>query len=175
MLFRSRIVRPIADLFVAGFPLVNALFARLGVVSGTRANVRHLLADGELLAIFPEGVSGVAKPFRERYHLAVAPPLRSRPSPPARTSSAVAERVTTRAGLRARFVGHPIFVAREARRTIRARSHLVRAMARLAAIVSAGAVQPGPLVGGMTRDARRRLRRTVGPVRAMAGDRKSVV
>lgn len=65
----GRIVRPIADLFVAGFPLVNTLFARLGVVSGTRANVRRLLDDGELIAIFPEGVSGVAKPFRDRYHL----------------------------------------------------------------------------------------------------------
>jgi 1-acyl-sn-glycerol-3-phosphate acyltransferase len=65
----GRILRPIADLFVAGFPLVNTVFARLGVVSGTRANVRRLLDAGELLAIFPEGVSGVAKPFRERYHL----------------------------------------------------------------------------------------------------------
>jgi 1-acyl-sn-glycerol-3-phosphate acyltransferase len=65
----GRILRPVADLFVAGFPIVNTLFARLGVVSGTRANVRRLLDDGELLAIFPEGVSGVAKPFRERYHL----------------------------------------------------------------------------------------------------------
>lgn len=65
----GRIVRPIADLFVAGFPLVNTLFARLGVVNGTRANVRRLLDAGELLAIFPEGVSGVAKPFRDRYHL----------------------------------------------------------------------------------------------------------
>lgn len=65
----GRILRPVADLFVAGFPLVNTVFARLGVVSGTRANVRRLLEDGELLAIFPEGVSGVAKPFGERYHL----------------------------------------------------------------------------------------------------------
>lgn len=65
----GRILRPIADLFVAGFPLVNTMFARVGVVSGTRANVRRLLDGGELLAIFPEGVSGVAKPFRERYHL----------------------------------------------------------------------------------------------------------
>ncbi|MBZ0236310.1 MAG: acyltransferase family protein [Deltaproteobacteria bacterium] len=65
----GRVLRPVADLFVAGFPLVNTIFARLGVVSGTRANVRRLLDDGELIGIFPEGVSGVAKPFRERYHL----------------------------------------------------------------------------------------------------------
>lgn len=65
----GRVLRPVADLFVAGFPLINTIFARVGVVSGTRANVRRLLDDGELIAIFPEGVSGVAKPFRERYHL----------------------------------------------------------------------------------------------------------
>lgn len=65
----ARIPRAIADHFVPRLPLVSTLFARLGVVSGTRANVRRLLARGELLAIWPEGVSGPAKPFRDRYHL----------------------------------------------------------------------------------------------------------
>lgn len=62
-----RIPRAIADHFVPRLPIVSTFFARLGVVSGTRANVRHLLERGELIAIFPEGVSGPAKPFRERY------------------------------------------------------------------------------------------------------------
>lgn len=64
-----RIPRAVADHFVPRLPLVSTLFARLGVVSGTRANVRRLLERGELIAIFPEGVSGPAKPFRERYRL----------------------------------------------------------------------------------------------------------
>jgi len=62
-----RIPRAVADHFVPRLPLVSTFFARLGVVSGTRANVRYLLERGELIAIFPEGVSGPAKPFRERY------------------------------------------------------------------------------------------------------------
>lgn len=65
----TRIPRPIADHFIPRFPLVSTLFARLGVVSGTRANVRRLLERGELLVIFPEGVSGPAKRFRDRYLL----------------------------------------------------------------------------------------------------------
>lgn len=65
----QRIPRPIMDHFVPRLPLVSTYFARIGGVSGTRANVRTLLERGELLVIFPEGVSGVAKPFRERYQL----------------------------------------------------------------------------------------------------------
>ncbi len=65
----TRIPRAIADHFVPRLPIVSTLFARLGVVSGTRANVRQLLERGELLVIFPEGVSGPAKKFRNRYTL----------------------------------------------------------------------------------------------------------
>lgn len=64
-----RVLRPIADWFVAGLPLISTAFARAGVVGGSRANVRRLLEDGELIAIFPEGVTGVAKRFRDRYQL----------------------------------------------------------------------------------------------------------
>jgi 1-acyl-sn-glycerol-3-phosphate acyltransferase len=65
----ARIPRAVADHFVPRLPLVSTLFARLGVVSGTHANVRRLLERGELLAIWPEGVSGPAKPFARRYQL----------------------------------------------------------------------------------------------------------
>ena len=64
-----RIPRAISDRFVPRVPLVATAFARCGVVSGTRANVRYLLEHDELLAIWPEGVTGTAKPFRERYRL----------------------------------------------------------------------------------------------------------
>jgi len=64
-----RIPRAVADHFVPRLPLVSTLFSRLGVVSGTRANVRLLLERGELIAIFPEGVTGPAKPFRDRYRI----------------------------------------------------------------------------------------------------------
>ncbi|MBX3160943.1 MAG: acyltransferase family protein [Deltaproteobacteria bacterium] len=65
-----RIPRAIADHFVPRLPLVSTLFARLGVVSGTRANVRRLLERGELIALWPEGVMGPGKPYRDRYRLA---------------------------------------------------------------------------------------------------------
>jgi len=64
-----RIPRAVADHFVPRIPLVNTLLARCGVVSGTRANVHHLLDGGELIAIWPEGVSGPAKRFRDRYRI----------------------------------------------------------------------------------------------------------
>jgi 1-acyl-sn-glycerol-3-phosphate acyltransferase len=65
----ERVARVVADWFVPRLPFVATIFARCGVVAGSRANVRRLLEDRELLAIFPEGVTGVAKSFRARYHL----------------------------------------------------------------------------------------------------------
>lgn len=64
-----RIPRAITDHFVPRLPFVSTLFARLGVVSGTRANLRALLDQGELVAIWPEGVAGPAKSFRDRYRI----------------------------------------------------------------------------------------------------------
>jgi len=65
----TRIPRPIADHFVPNLPFVSTLFARCGMVDGTRENVAHLLARGELVAIWPEGTTGPAKRFRDRYQL----------------------------------------------------------------------------------------------------------
>lgn len=65
----GRVLRPIADRFVPRLPFVSTAFARCGVVSGTHSNVRYLLERGELIGIFPEGVSGVGKSFRQRYRL----------------------------------------------------------------------------------------------------------
>lgn len=63
----ARIPRPIGDHFITRLPIVSAFFARLGVVSGTRNNVHRLLERGELIAIWPEGVTGPGKSFRRRY------------------------------------------------------------------------------------------------------------
>ncbi|WP_158502093.1 lysophospholipid acyltransferase family protein [Vitiosangium sp. GDMCC 1.1324] len=69
ILRRQRMPRPVADYFVPALPFVSTLFARAGVVGGTAGNLRVLLDAGELLMVFPEGVPGIAKPFRERYQL----------------------------------------------------------------------------------------------------------
>lgn len=64
-----RFLRIIADRFVPRLPFASSLFARAGVVAGTRSNVRLLLERGELLAIFPEGTTGPAKHPSRRYVL----------------------------------------------------------------------------------------------------------
>lgn len=64
-----RIPRPISDQFVPRLPFASTLFARLGVVAGTRANVGALLQRGELVATFPEGAMALAKPFHRRYQI----------------------------------------------------------------------------------------------------------
>jgi len=64
-----RAPRAVADYFVSSMPFISTLFARAGVVGGSRGNARALLQAGELLMIFPEGVGGIGKRFRDRYRL----------------------------------------------------------------------------------------------------------
>lgn len=64
-----RAPRPVADYFVTTLPVVSTIFARCGVVGGSRGNARALLEAGEMLLIFPEGTPGIGKPFSERYKL----------------------------------------------------------------------------------------------------------
>ncbi len=64
-----RIPRAVADGFVPFFPIIGTLFARAGVVAGSRENVHRLLERGELLLVFPEGVGGIGKPSQARYEL----------------------------------------------------------------------------------------------------------
>ncbi|HEU4727103.1 MAG TPA: lysophospholipid acyltransferase family protein [Kofleriaceae bacterium] len=65
----GRVLRPIADRFVPALPLISTWFARVGAVVGTHANVGRLLERGELIAIWPEGSAGIAKPVRDRYQM----------------------------------------------------------------------------------------------------------
>jgi 1-acyl-sn-glycerol-3-phosphate acyltransferase len=64
-----RVARSVADHFVPTLPFVGTLFSRGGMVGGSRGNARTLLETGELLVIFPEGVPGISKHFRDRYQL----------------------------------------------------------------------------------------------------------
>ena len=65
----ARVPRPIGDVFIPLLPWFGTLLSRLGMVSGTRSNFRHLLEGGELALVFPEGVTGIAKGLRQRYRL----------------------------------------------------------------------------------------------------------
>jgi 1-acyl-sn-glycerol-3-phosphate acyltransferase len=66
---QHRAVRFLYDRFVAGMPLLGALYNRAGSVVASFHNARRLLAMGELVGVFPEGVEGVAKGIWRRYEL----------------------------------------------------------------------------------------------------------
>lgn len=64
-----RITRAMVDKWTATLPFVSTFFSRMGQVVGLPENARRLLELEELLLVFPEGVRGISKPFRERYQL----------------------------------------------------------------------------------------------------------
>jgi 1-acyl-sn-glycerol-3-phosphate acyltransferase len=57
------------DMF-ALLPYLAPLLTRTGAVRANPENGERLLRRGALVGVFPEGVKGVGKPFRERYKLA---------------------------------------------------------------------------------------------------------
>jgi 1-acyl-sn-glycerol-3-phosphate acyltransferase len=67
--FRRRAVRFLYDRFVEGVAPLDAFYRKVGGVAASRDNARTLLERGEAVLLFPEGISGVAKPFSERYRL----------------------------------------------------------------------------------------------------------
>lgn len=64
-----RLVRAIVDRWAGSLPWVNIFFARVGQVIGTRENFADLLADGQLVLVFPEGIDGVRKTVTHRYRV----------------------------------------------------------------------------------------------------------
>jgi 1-acyl-sn-glycerol-3-phosphate acyltransferase len=64
-----RLARAIVDRWAGALPFVNIFYARVGQVVGTRENFADLLADGQLVLVFPEGVAGIRKNITQRKHL----------------------------------------------------------------------------------------------------------
>jgi 1-acyl-sn-glycerol-3-phosphate acyltransferase len=64
-----RVLRALLELWVPTLPFVSTFMARAGQVVGTPENCRRLLAANESILVFPEGVKGLSKPFKERYRL----------------------------------------------------------------------------------------------------------
>ncbi|MFI5305997.1 MAG: lysophospholipid acyltransferase family protein [Polyangiales bacterium] len=62
-------LRWLIDDFVFHSPFLGAFLNRVGAVRACPENAERLLARGELLAVFPEGVKGIGKPYRDRYRL----------------------------------------------------------------------------------------------------------
>jgi 1-acyl-sn-glycerol-3-phosphate acyltransferase len=66
---RARALRWLVEDYVAHLPFAGARLARLGAVRACQDNAERLLRGGELIAVFPEGVKGAGKLYRERYRL----------------------------------------------------------------------------------------------------------
>jgi 1-acyl-sn-glycerol-3-phosphate acyltransferase len=67
---KHRRVRPLVANFVFRAGWMANVIARIGGVRASTDTALPLLAAGELVAVFPEGLKGVGKLYRERYRLA---------------------------------------------------------------------------------------------------------
>jgi 1-acyl-sn-glycerol-3-phosphate acyltransferase len=65
----NRVARFLYDRFVEGMGPIATFYRKVGGASASRENAVALLEQGEPVLLFPEGVSGVAKPFTDRYRL----------------------------------------------------------------------------------------------------------
>jgi 1-acyl-sn-glycerol-3-phosphate acyltransferase len=64
-----RDVRWLIEDFIYHLPFVGSAMNRLGAVRACQENAERLLAKEHLVAVFPEGVLGIGKLFKERYRL----------------------------------------------------------------------------------------------------------
>ncbi len=64
-----RDVRPLVEDFVFHFPYLGTFMNRIGGVRACQENAERLLADDQLVAVFPEGIKGIGKLYKERYRL----------------------------------------------------------------------------------------------------------
>ena len=67
---RHRRVRPLVANFAFRSGWMANVVARVGCVRASMETALPMLARGELVAVFPEGLKGVGKLYRERYRLA---------------------------------------------------------------------------------------------------------
>jgi 1-acyl-sn-glycerol-3-phosphate acyltransferase len=64
-----RVARAMVEKWAPTLPYVAPFFARIGQVVGTPENCRRLLAAGETILVFPEGVRGLNKTYDKAYRL----------------------------------------------------------------------------------------------------------
>ncbi|MBI2893479.1 MAG: acyltransferase family protein [Deltaproteobacteria bacterium] len=64
-----RKVRWLAEDFVFHFPFLGAFMNRIGAVRACQENADRMLRQERLVAVFPEGIKGIGKLYRERYRL----------------------------------------------------------------------------------------------------------
>lgn len=64
-----RDVRPLVENFVFHFPYLGTFINRIGGVRACQENAQRLLDDEQAVAVFPEGIKGIGKLYKERYRL----------------------------------------------------------------------------------------------------------
>ena len=64
-----RMARAMVERWVPTVPFVSTLFTRIGAMIGDPNNCRELLEHDQSVLVFPEGVRGSGKLFKERYQL----------------------------------------------------------------------------------------------------------
>jgi 1-acyl-sn-glycerol-3-phosphate acyltransferase len=64
-----REVRWLAEDGIFHLPFLGSFTNRMGAVRACQENAERLLAQGALVAVFPEGMKGIGKLFRDRYKL----------------------------------------------------------------------------------------------------------
>ena len=65
----ARDVRWLSEDHVHHLPFLGSIGTRLGAVRACQENAERLLAHEELVCVFPEGIKGIGKLFRDRYRL----------------------------------------------------------------------------------------------------------
>jgi 1-acyl-sn-glycerol-3-phosphate acyltransferase len=65
----ERELRWLAEDFIFYLPFVGAFMNRIGAVRACQENAERLLDKEALVAVFPEGVKGIGKLYRDRYQL----------------------------------------------------------------------------------------------------------
>ncbi len=64
-----RVVRAMVERWVPTVPFISGMFTRIGAIIGDPENCRDLLDHGQSVMVFPEGVRGSGKLFKDRYQL----------------------------------------------------------------------------------------------------------
>jgi 1-acyl-sn-glycerol-3-phosphate acyltransferase len=65
----ARELRPLVEDFVFHFPYLGTFINRIGGVRACQENAERLLDQDQLVAVFPEGIKGIGKLYKERYRL----------------------------------------------------------------------------------------------------------
>jgi len=66
---RHRDVRWLAEDLIFHFPFLGSFSNRVGAVRACQENAERLLDSGALVAVFPEGMKGIGKLYKDRYRL----------------------------------------------------------------------------------------------------------